>query len=186
MIEFLHNGLNYIIPFLLVLTVLVFVHEFGHHFAGLADEYYTSPVAYTALSEKIEPWEPNVTALLDPGNLKWKGLVSPGTPIPTPWKKQEYEEYSRAIQKRRADIRAARQPESVMDALFAEEKQHETTMFAAEKYAGRVGAFEGAVYEAKGYYRPQVDCIMFSRNDAGFCAVCRQAIKRIVDLYSSR
>ena len=24
----------------------LFVHEFGHHFAGLADEYYTSPVAY--------------------------------------------------------------------------------------------------------------------------------------------
>ena len=45
----------------------VFVHEFAHHFAALADEYYTSPVAYApAPEEKIEPWEPNVTALGDP------------------------------------------------------------------------------------------------------------------------
>jgi hypothetical protein len=164
----------------------VFVHEFGHHFAGLADEYYTSPVAYTAPTEKVEPWEPNVTAMLDPANLKWKALVSPDTPIPTPWNKQQFEEYSRAIQKRRAEIRAQRLPESVMDALFVEEKQHETAMFAGEKYAGRVGAFEGAAYEAKGFYRPQVDCIMFSRNDAGFCAVCRRAIERIIDLYATR
>jgi len=57
-------------------------------------------------------------------------------------------------------------------------------MFAAEKYAGKVGAFEGANYEAKGYYRPQVDCIMFTRDDAGFCAVCRRAIERIIELYS--
>jgi hypothetical protein len=164
----------------------IFVHEFGHHFAALADEYYTSPVAYTQPVERVEPWEPNVTALLDPSSLKWKDLISPSTPIPTPWSKQEYEEYSRAIQKRRAEIRASRQPESVMDALFNEEKQHETAMSAAEKYAGRVGAFEGAMYEAKGYYRPQIDCIMFSRNDAGFCAVCRRAIERVIDLYSSR
>src|SRR5215467_6875913 len=80
----------------------VFVHEFGHHFAGLADEYYTSPVAYTAPAERVEPWEPNVTALLDPATPKWRGLVSPGTPIPTPWEKEGFEKYSREIQKRRA------------------------------------------------------------------------------------
>ena len=46
----------------------VFVHEFGHHFAGLADEYYTSDVAFEATGERVEPWEANVTALHDPGN----------------------------------------------------------------------------------------------------------------------
>jgi hypothetical protein len=46
-----------------------------------------------------------------------------------------------------------------------------------------VGAFEGALYEATGYYRPQADCIMFTRADA-FCAVCRRAIERVIDLYS--
>lgn len=162
----------------------IFIHEFGHHFAALADEYYTSPVAYAPATERLEPWEPNATALLDPANLKWKDLVTPGTPIPTPWNKEAYENYSREVQKRRRQIRAEGRPESEMDALFREQKQEETRMFAAEKYAGKVGAFEGAMYEAKGYYRPQVDCIMFSRNDVPFCAVCRRAIEQVIDLYS--
>jgi hypothetical protein len=161
----------------------VFVHEFGHHFAGLADEYYTSAVSYAAATERIEPWEPNATALLDPGNLKWKDLVSPDTPIPTPWNKDEFEKYSLAIQKRRAEIRRQKLPESVMEALFREELKYEQSMFHREKYYGRVGAFEGSIYEAKGYYRPEIDCIMFTRTDH-FCAVCRRAIERIVELYS--
>ncbi len=53
-------------------------------------------------------------------------------------------------------------------------------------YAGKVGAFEGANYEARGYYRSQVDCIMFTRNImGGFCAVCRRAIGAILDLYAA-
>ena len=79
----------------------LFVHEFGHHFAGLADEYYTSPVAYQSSGARIEPWEPNVTALRDPAKLKWKRYVKAGTPLPTPWPKAEYEQYSRAYQARR-------------------------------------------------------------------------------------
>ena len=85
----------------------LFVHEFGHHFAGLADEYYTSPVAYAAATTRMEPWEPNVTALRDPAKIKWKRHVKAGTPLPTPWPKLEYEEASRAYQKKRAALRAA-------------------------------------------------------------------------------
>jgi hypothetical protein len=161
----------------------VFVHEFGHHFAGLADEYYTSAVAYAPAAERTEPWEPNVTALLDPAALKWKDLVSPGTPIPTPWGKEAFETYSREIQKRRGQIRSERKPEEVMEALFREELEHEQGAFAREKYAGRVGAFEGANYEAKGFYRPEVDCIMFTRTNH-FCAVCRRDIERVIDMYA--
>ncbi len=161
----------------------VFVHEFGHHFAGLADEYYTSAVSYVPSAERVEPWEPNVTALLDPANLKWKDLVSSGTPIPTPWNKEAFETYSHDIQKRRGQIRAERRPEEVMEALFREELEHEQSMFSGEKYAGRVGAFEGANYEAKGFYRPEVDCIMFTRTNH-FCAVCRRAIERVIDMYA--
>jgi hypothetical protein len=163
----------------------VFVHEFGHHFAGLADEYYTSPVAYTPTAVKTEPWEPNVTALLDPASLKWKDLVAPGTPIPTPWQKEEYEKHSREYGIRRAQIRAENRPEAEMEALFRENRDFEIKFFAAEKYAGKVGAFEGAMYEAKGYYRPEIDCIMFTRSPS-FCAVCRRAIERVIDLYSRR
>lgn len=161
----------------------VFVHEFGHHFAALADEYYTSPVAYAPATERVEPWEPNVTALLDPKNLKWRDLVSPDTPLPTPWGKEAFEKYSREIQARRRAIRSQGRPEQEMDALFTEELAHEKGMFAREKYANRVGAFEGANYEARGFYRPQVDCLMFTRTDA-FCAVCRRAIERVVDMYA--
>jgi hypothetical protein len=73
-----------------------------------------------------------------------------------------------------------------MDALFLEEKQHVTGMLASERYHGKVGAFEGANYEARGYYRPQADCIMFTRDEVPFCAVCRRAISRVIDLYSAR
>jgi hypothetical protein len=161
----------------------VFVHEFGHHFAGLADEYYTSAVAYTAPPERIEPWEPNATALFDPAKLKWADLVTSGTPIPTPWNKEAFENYSREIQKRRAQLRQEKRPESEMEALFSEELKFEQALFAKEKYLGHVGAFEGAIYESKGYYRPEIDCIMFTRTNH-FCAVCRRAIERIINLYS--
>jgi hypothetical protein len=161
----------------------IFVHEFGHHFAGLADEYYTSPVSYTTPAGRVEPWEPNATALLDPANLKWKDLVEPGTPIPTPWRKEEYEQHSREYGQRRARIRAENRPEEEMEALFRENRDFEVKLFGSEKYAGKVGAFEGAMYEAKGYYRPEVDCIMFTRSKA-FCAVCRRAIERVISLYA--
>jgi hypothetical protein len=162
----------------------IFVHEFGHHIAGLADEYYTSDVAYLPAGERVEPWEPNATALLDPNALKWKDLVAPGTPIPTPWPKDEFERYSNAIQKQRREIRSADRPESEMNALFRDEEKRETQLLNESAFAGKVGAFEGANYEARGYYRPQTDCIMFSRDNVPFCAVCRRAIDVIIDLYS--
>jgi hypothetical protein len=124
-----------------------------------------------------------VTALLDPKNLKWRDLVSPDTPLPTPWEKEAFEKYSRESQARRSVIRSQGRPEQEMDALFNEVRAHEQAAFAREKYANRVGAFEGANYEAKGFYRPQVDCIMFTRTET-FCAVCRRAIERVVDMYS--
>jgi hypothetical protein len=162
----------------------VFVHEFGHHFAALADEYYTSPVAYAAApTARVEPWEPNATALLDKDKLKWKDLVSPDTPLPTPWEKDTFEAYERDYGARRAKIRKENRPESEMEALFREDRRMVDAMMAKEKYVGKVGAFEGCNYEAKGYYRPQVDCIMFSRTTY-FCAVCRRAIERVVALYA--
>ena len=63
----------------------VFIHEFGHAFAGLGDEYYTSAVTYNDMYPRgVEPWEPNMTALLDTMNVKWGDLVREGTPVPTP------------------------------------------------------------------------------------------------------
>jgi IgA Peptidase M64/Peptidase M64 N-terminus len=163
----------------------VFVHEFGHHFAALADEYYTSDVAYeTGAAIKKEPWEPNVTALLDPAALKWRDLVTPGTPLPTPWPKPQFEAQARDFQARRREIRKQNAPEEEMDAHFRRQQAADESVLKSPPYANAVGAFEGASYEARGLYRPQADCIMFTRNRVGFCAVCRRAISRIVDLYS--
>jgi hypothetical protein len=113
----------------------VFVHEFGHNLAGLGDEYTGNVTYETGAAEKAEPWEPNLTVLKNPANLKWRDLVEPGTPIPTP-----------------------------------------------PGFAGKVGAFEGAGYEARGMYRPEAACIMGSTGPVGFCRVCQRAINRVIDL----
>ncbi|MGV3774514.1 MAG: IgA Peptidase M64 [Verrucomicrobiales bacterium] len=161
----------------------VFVHEFGHHFAELADEYYTSPVAYSAPSHLIEPWEPNVTALLDPKNLKWKDLINQEVPLPTPWPKEEYEKFSREYQAKRAKLRAENKPEEEMEGLFKEARETEQRIFGGAEHRSNVGAFEGAMYQAKGYYRPQLDCIMFTRSP-NFCKVCARHLNRVIDFYS--
>jgi len=62
----------------------VFIHEFGHGFAGLGDEYYTSSVAYNEFYPlDTEPWEPNLTTLVD-FHSKWEKMLKQGTPVPTP------------------------------------------------------------------------------------------------------
>jgi hypothetical protein len=162
----------------------LFVHEFGHHFAGLADEYYTSPVAYEHAERIVEPWEANVTALLDGAALKWGDFVVEGTPVPTPWPKEAFEARQRDFQARRKQIRAENRPESVMSALFHEEQFESTRLFAAAEHAGHVGAFRGANYDARAYYRPQLDCVMFTRNEVPFCRVCQRALDAVINLYA--
>ncbi len=75
------------------LTPQVFTHEFGHGLAGLADEYYSSTVAYDEFYPlDVEPREPNITTLVD-FDSKWKNLIPKGVPTPTP----STEEYSSTI-----------------------------------------------------------------------------------------
>jgi IgA Peptidase M64/Peptidase M64 N-terminus len=164
----------------------IFIHEFGHHFAGLADEYYTSEVAYEPATDRLEPWEPNVTALHEPAKLKWRDLVTADAPLPTPWSKEPFETQAREFQKRRKEIRAQRRPEEEMDALFKEQRVAEMKLLGSDQHATKIGAFEGALYEAKGYFRPQEDCIMFTRDEVPFCAVCRRTIDRIIDFYTGK
>jgi hypothetical protein len=161
----------------------LFVHEFGHHFAGLADEYYTSSVAYEAPDEIIEPYEPNVTALLDPENLKWKHLAQDDTPLPTPWPKETYEEHSIAYQVRRNKMRQENVAEAEMNKLFSGNQQIVEGMFSEAPYDDAVGAFEGALYQANGYYRSEQNCIMFTRT-TDFCRVCAAAIEQVIDEYT--
>ncbi|HNW56325.1 MAG TPA: M64 family metallopeptidase [Bacteroidales bacterium] len=121
------------------LSKKVFIHEFGHSFAGLADEYYSSSVAYDEFYPlDVEPWEPNITTMVN-FDSKWKKMVGKNIPVPTP----------------------------------AEEKYNKTT-----------GVFEGGGYSAKGIYRPEIECRMKSNTSKGFCSVCRESIKEMIEFYT--
>jgi hypothetical protein len=176
----------------------VFLHEFGHTFAGLADEYYTSSTAYNDFyPQGVEPSEPNITALLDPASLKWKDLVTPGTAIPTPWDKVRYDAKDIPYQKVREELNAriasasrGKAPREEVARLkeeaerLARDHAKEMDAFLTQgKPAPKVGAFEGAGYASKGLYRPALDCIMFSRGTKPFCPICERAIRRVIDYY---
>lgn len=121
-----------------MLSPKVFVHEFGHGFAGLADEYYSSEVAYDDFYPlTVEPWEPNITTMVN-FESKWKQMIGKDTPQPTP---------------------------------------------AEEKYRNVTGLFEGGGYSPKGIYRSEMDCRMISNGPKGYCTVCRNAIREMIEFY---
>ena len=77
----------------------VFVHEFGHAFAGLGDEYYSSSVAYNEFYPLgVDPWEPNV-GIVKNGHIKWEYMMDEETPIPTPWDKAKYDSLGMVLSK---------------------------------------------------------------------------------------
>ena len=62
----------------------VVVHEFGHSFGGLADEYfYDNDVMTDTYPLDIEPLEQNISTQVDFA-AKWKDMLSENTPVPTP------------------------------------------------------------------------------------------------------
>ena len=174
------------------------VHEFGHSFFGLADEYYTSSTAYNDFySADYEPAEPNITALNDPENIKWKHLLSDGIELPTPWPKKQYDSLDLIWQAHRAELNDAifllqkngASEEEVELEKSDYDNQSEQRNEEVQKYlensgfAGKVGAFEGAGYTSTGLYRPSVNCIMFTRTDY-FCPVCQDAMVKVIESYS--
>jgi len=174
------------------------VHEFGHSFFGLADEYYTSEsVIEDFYPPGYEPVEPNITALLNPDNVKWGDLIPKGTPIPTPWEKAEYDTTDLAWQKVRRQMnnniaalqKAKASPEAINQAKvdYDEASINRNAEVQAylnkSKYKGIVGVYEGAGYASKGIYRSYINCIMFTRTDF-FCPVCNQAMVNVIDWYA--
>jgi len=173
----------------------IFLHEFGHSFGGLADEYYTSDVAYNEFyPEGQEPVEPNITRMLDKNNLKWKNLITSGIELPTPWEKENYDKMDYAWQKERremnkhiAELKRARAQQREIDVAQNEynikDKVHSDEVdkyLMSSKYWGKVGVFEGAGYSAKGVYRSMLDCLMFSKGTKPFCKVCEEHIVKVI------
>lgn len=136
------------------LTLPVAVHEFGHSFAGLADEYFYTEEEDGTYPLDIEPWEQNITTMVD-FNSKWKDMLTPGVQVPTPWTdkggKRE-DRMKRAAEEERGDV--------------------------------VVGVFEGGGYRAKGVYRPVETCRMRDNHNPAFCPVCERAISRIIEFYT--
>jgi len=175
----------------------VFLHELGHSFGGLADEYYASEVAYNDFYPKgVEPLEPNITALLDPANVKWKELLSPGISVPTEYGKDASDaseaerrarrkaaaEETAEARKKGADAAALK---SIEDRIAREERDAEAEVQEIRRryadLADKVGVFEGAGYSSKGLYRSQMRCIMISNPKLEFCAVCRRALAAMIE-----
>ncbi|MCK4775268.1 MAG: peptidase M64, partial [Candidatus Krumholzibacteria bacterium] len=145
-----------------------------------------------------EPSEANITALLDPANVKWKHLLSENIEVPTRWEKEDFDKADLAWQKERrrlndrvAELRRGGAPEEEVKVAEREydrrDREHTLKMheyLEAGKYAGKVGVFEGAGYASTGLYRPMTDCIMFTKGTREFCVVCREAMVGIIDWYS--
>ena len=152
----------------------VYVHEFGHCFGGLGDEYYSSQVSYVDFYPKgVEPWEPNVTRTNTRENLKWRSLISTNTPIPTPWHKTKYDSIETVQGK--IDRFASDYYEKRAGMLISA-----NDILKDSSCIGIVGAFEGSGYTSKDMYRPAIDCKMFSLNPVDFDPVCAAAIERMI------
>ncbi len=180
----------------------VFLHELGHSFGGLADEYYASEVSYNDFYPKgVEPLEPNITALLDPSNVKWKSLLSPGISVPTEYGKDIIDALQAGRLARRKtlakEIAEAKDKgldiagiKSLQDKAAEADRADQVRIDEIRKkyatLADKVGVFEGAGYSTKGLYRPQINCIMISSPKMEFCAVCRQALAAMIDYYTAK
>ena len=135
-------------------TLPVAVHEFGHCFAGLADEYFYTEEEDETYPLDIEPWEQNITTMVD-FDSKWKDMLTPGVSVPTPWTD------SGGSREERMKREAAGKPGDVV-----------------------VGAFEGGGYRSKDVYRPVETCRMRDNHNPTFCPVCERTIRRVIDFYT--
>lgn len=173
----------------------VMVHEFGHSFFGLADEYYASSTPYDS-TKGYEPSQPNITAMKDPNNIKWGHLLSDNIGIPTPWPKAKYDSLKIQLGKQGAEMNAAiarLQKNGASKDEVAKLKTNYNIKIAqmsaevdqcleSPKFADKVGVFEGAGYASKGLYRPSINCMMFTQTDY-FCPVCQEAMLKVIRSY---
>jgi hypothetical protein len=123
----------------------------------LGDEYFYDDAYESMYPADTEPWEPNLTTLVD-FQSKWADMIPKGTPVPTP-----------------------PDPKVPNYRKITNEKEQRLLDAATQ----RVGVFEGGGYQSKGVYRPAQECRMKINEVAHFCPVCSRAIVRITDFYTS-
>lgn len=119
-------------------TGKVYVHEFGHLLLGLGDEYVGTTSMDDMYPDGVEPWELNLTRLIDFKKNKkdWSDMIDDNMPIPSEVK---------------------------------------------DENGQKVGVYEGGGYQAKGIYRPWINCMMNTLKDSEFCPVCSKGINDMID-----
>jgi hypothetical protein len=178
----------------------VFLHEFGHFFAALGDEYYTSSVAYDEFYPRgVEPLEANLTALLDPDNVKWKSCLSPGIKVPTEWGKAKFDSMHTTIDKLTSkrnelidSLKNCRAPQSEISRYtntyndrINDIRGQIDDFISNHPLRGKIGVFEGAGYSAEGLYRPTVNSIMhkFDEKDRSYYKVNEAHLQKMINYY---
>lgn len=136
----------------------VLVHEFGHAFGGLADEYFYPSEESEQYPLEVEPWEPNITTRVDFAS-KWEDMLPEGIVVPTPLDAVELDN----------DVRR------IWDTLPPAQKA---------SLNAKLGVYEGAGYRARGIYRPVQECRMRMNECEEFCPVCSRAIVRMIAYYT--
>lgn len=179
----------------------VFLHEFGHAFAGLGDEYFSSPVSYVDFyTPGVEPLEANITALLDTAHVKWGQYLSPGITVPTEWGKATYDSLVNRIKvlvEEKDQVMQQMKSESATDPeLEKEQRDFQSRIngvnkeidafFSNHPLKEKVGVFEGANYMSKGLYRPTIMSLMhkFEENNLSYDVVNEQAIISTIKYYT--
>jgi hypothetical protein len=168
-------------------SAATFLHEWGHAFANLADEYYSSTVAYTEFYPPgIEPHEANITALLDPDAVKWKHLLTPGIEVPTYWGQDQIEELEARIKETQESKASSKDDLGTVDSDAEgsgniDELKRQIQQIRdhyQELYQGKIGVFEGAGYTSKGLFRSEVHVGMFHEGEYG--KVSEEAILKVI------
>lgn len=135
----------------------VVVHEFGHSFGALGDEYYYDDMYSPYYFPEVEPWEQNITTLADFGS-KWADML----PECPECKSHEKMQPTPPVN------------DAEMWKAISEGADMKTYL----------GVYEGGGYLSKGVYRGYPDCRMKTNAAPCFCPVCQRAIERII-LYNT-
>lgn len=154
----------------------VVVHEFGHSFAGLADEYFYDDQYSQYYNDKVEPWEQNITTMVD-FDSKWASLIKEGTPVPTTYTIEDQRKVynaSRVVRGKWAEAASGKKLSGEDVIIGTHEDWPEF----------KVGAYEGAGYMSKGAFRATPECRMKINEYPYFCPACQRAIRNIIEFYT--
>jgi hypothetical protein len=181
----------------------VFLHEFGHAFAGLGDEYFSSPVSYQDFfTPGVEPLDPNITILPDPVNVKWKQYLSPGINVPTEWGKETFDSLNHQIltlnNEHQKEIELLNRTSGSTNERERLDKNFQLKLEGLNRQLNdflenhplkdKVGVFEGGNYMSKGFYRPTIMSLMhkFSEGKNDYGIVNEEAIISAIRYYTDR